>query len=92
MSDFERIYQTDPSRESDHKREHSSIELTDDTLLLRWVNPTPTVHEEMKKKFQQLQNNQVVNEQIADEKPKRKPAKVPAKSNKTAVARVQKKP
>lgn len=42
MNNFERVYQIDPSRESDHKREiHPSIELSDEMIKKDWVYREP---------------------------------------------------
>jgi len=94
MSTFEKTYQIDPERESKVKRErHYSIELSDQDHLAKlsplapeiigpvppWI-PTPF---EIQKGFK--------DEKSKSESPKKKSKKVPSKSNKAAMARLQKK-
>lgn len=111
MSDFERVYQTDPPRESDFAIESTSIELSDKELLLSrdmegasFVYKQPpkfdeNMPESLKKKFELAKKiygkTQVTDLRKTDAKsesksPKSKPKKDNTKSNKSAVARVQK--
>lgn len=81
MSDFEKIYQTDPLREFDHKREmHESIEISDQMIKKEWVyreflNELPKI----------LINSDIaevqINEGIKNEKSKDKNVKGKSKKN-----------
>lgn len=95
MSDFERIYQTDPSTECDSNREmHPSIELSDEEILARMA----PLHRCVMKMLDRIDAERFspikVEEKVKDAKDKSKVVKSKAKqvnsrANKTAVARVQ---
>ncbi len=98
MSTFEKTYQIDPSRESKQQRErHYSIELSDQDHLAK-LSPQITRGDELEKdgfivrlsKDIPLtpQKEVVKNEKSKSKSPKSKPKKVPAKSNKAAMARI----
>lgn len=97
MSQFERTYQIDPSRESDYQREHSSIELTDEEYLAKIKQFRVPLPEMVEKIFDLIENGDYTlekvsnDEQIKNEKPKRRAVKNNRKADKAAVARVQKK-
>jgi hypothetical protein len=83
MSTFERIYQKDKSRESDHAIESPSIELSDDEHLQRLRRDQHALDIA----FQQRE----AHEKVESKSPKEKPKADHRKPNKTAVARVQEK-
>ena len=107
MSKFEKIYHIDPTRESKQPRElHTSIELSDEQYLDRFKPTEPkkeckiiTLHNESAK-IPMHQEMPILEEQIKkgikdakskSKSPKRKAKKNPTKSNKSAMASLQKK-
>ncbi len=97
MSDFERIYQTDPSRESDQKTEkHPSIELSDKEYLrknefITLINKPPLIP--MKLEMPMLEKaikEGKRNEKNKSKTTKQKPNRNDKKAKQTAVAIVQK--
>jgi len=100
MSTFEKTYQIDPERESKVKRErHYSIELSDQDHLAKLsppiIKPSKEKHEksmaeeiEMPTKFL---NSKEKHEKSTSKSTTKKSKKVPSKSNKAAMARLQKK-
>lgn len=104
MSEFEKTYQIDPIREHDQDREkHSSIELSDEIVRAKFIYRQPIetdIPEELKKKYDlamkicehtKLINLGDKNEQEKSKGLKKKSIKNNCKSNKTTVARLQKK-
>jgi hypothetical protein len=82
---FERVYHTEPVRESDCDREHKSIELSDEQILRRtWVDK-----DEIARNFAGVNGELIVNYPSPgpvkihiDEKPKRKiPGRKPKKTS-----------
>jgi hypothetical protein len=88
MNQFEKVYQTDPSRENDHIREkNSSIELSDNEYLKKYF-PIPEL---LENKIIEETIEIKTNEKSKSKTPKRKLKKIVNKSNKSTMANIQKK-
>ena len=96
MSTFERIDKYEV-RERDYEREYRSIELTDEEYLAKIKQFRVPLPEVVEKIFDLIENGDYTlekvsnDEQIKNEKPKRRAVKNNRKADKAAVERVQKK-